>query len=118
VNASRGSVEGLSSAALTIDCERVSTQIVDRLMNLVRRDLGRRGTVVALSGGIDSSVTAALCIRAFGPTRSLALLMPEADSSDDTLRLSRTVAEALGIETVHQDITPILEAAGCYRQRT
>jgi NAD+ synthase len=118
VNASRGSVEGLSSAALTIDCERVSTQIVDRLMNLVRRDLGRRGTVVALSGGIDSSVTAALCILAFGPTRSLALLMPEADSSDDTLRLSRTVAEALGIETVHQDITPILEAAGCYRQRT
>jgi NAD+ synthase len=43
--------------------------------------------------------------------------MPEADSDEKTLRLSRGVAEALGIEALHQDITPILEAVGCYRQR-
>ena len=43
--------------------------------------------------------------------------MPEADSDEATLHLSRTVAESLGIEALHQDITPILEAAGCYRLR-
>jgi NAD+ synthase len=107
----------LTLAALDIDCERVTAEVVDALRRIVRQDLRRRGAVVALSGGIDSSVTAALCVRAFGPRGSLAVLMPEADSDEATLRLSRTVAESLGIEALHQDITPILEAAGCYSRR-
>jgi NAD+ synthase len=112
-----GVPETLTPAVLDIDCERVTAQIVDALSRLVREELRRRGAVVALSGGIDSSVTAALCVRAFGPSRSLAVLMPEADSDDETLRLSRSVAESLGMEAVHHDITPILEATGCYERR-
>jgi NAD+ synthase len=114
---SPGPAEPLTLAALEIDCERVTAQIVDALKRIVGQELRRRGAVVALSGGIDSSVTAALCVRAFGPAHSLALLMPEADSDHETLRLSRGVAEALGIEALHQDISPILEAVGCYRER-
>jgi NAD+ synthase len=114
---SPGSATPLTRAVLDIDCERVSDQIVDALRRIVGEELGRRGAVVALSGGIDSSVTAALCVRAFGPAHSLAVLMPEADSDDRTLQLSRTVAETLGIDALHQDITPILAAAGCYTQR-
>ena len=113
----RKPAEPLTLAVLDIDCELVSAQIVDGLRRVVGRDLRRRGAVVGLSGGIDSSVTAALCARAFGPTRSLAVLMPEADSDETTLGLSRAVAEALGIEALHQDITPILEAVGCYERR-
>jgi NAD+ synthase len=109
--------EPLTLAALDIDCERVTAEIVEALRRIVRQDLRRRGAVVALSGGIDSSVTAALCVRAFGPGGSLAVLMPEADSDEATLDLSSSVAESLGIEALHQDITPILEAAGCYRLR-
>lgn len=81
------------------------------------RGFRRRGAVVALSGGVDSTVTAALSVRAFGPEHVLGVMMPERDSSPDTLELSRLAADALGIETVLEDITPILEAAGCYARR-
>lgn len=81
------------------------------------RAFRRRGGVLGLSGGIDSSVVAALGARAFGPERVLGVLMPETDSADDTLRLSRLAAEACGIPTVLEDITPVLDAVGCYRRR-
>ncbi len=81
------------------------------------RGFRRKGGVVGLSGGIDSSVVAALAARAFGPDNVLGVLMPEADSSPETLRLSRLAAESAGIRTVLEDITPILDAVGCYRRR-
>jgi NAD+ synthase len=77
----------------------------------------RKGVVVALSGGIDSSVVASLSVAAVGRERVLGLLMPERESSDDMLRLSRLMAESLGIETIVEDISPILDAVGCYRRR-
>jgi NAD+ synthase len=70
-----------------------------------------------MSGGVDSSVCAALCVRALGPQKVLGLFMPEADSDPESLRLGRLVAESLGIQGVVEDIAPILEAAGCYRRR-
>ena len=102
---------------LAIDPEAAVSTIVDSLREIVGRELRRRGAVVGVSGGIDSSVTVALCARAFGPERTLALLMPEADSSDDTLDLSRSVADSLGVPTVIEDITPILSAVRCYERR-
>lgn len=81
------------------------------------RAFRRRGAVLGLSGGIDSSVVAALAARAFGPDNVLGVLMPEADSSEDTLMLSRLAAESAGISTELEEITPILEAVGCYRRR-
>jgi NAD+ synthase len=107
----------ISADALSIDAERVTTEIIDSLRSIVGGVLRRRGGVVGLSGGIDSSVTAALCARAFGPQRTLALLMPEEDSDDETLALSRSVADAFGIEAVVENITPILEASRCYERR-
>jgi NAD+ synthase len=81
------------------------------------RTLKRKGAVVGLSGGVDSSVVAALCARAVGPERVLGILMPEADSCDDSLRLAHLVADGLGIRTAHEDITPLLRAARCYERR-
>ena len=81
------------------------------------RAFRRKGGVLGLSGGIDSSVVAALAARAFGPKNVLGVLMPEADSSADTLMLSRLAAEGAGISTVLEEITPILDAVGCYRRR-
>lgn len=103
--------------ALVLDAAKAVDEITERLRDIVYRDLGKRGAVIGLSGGIDSSVTAALCCRAFGPERVLGLLMPEADSAEDTLALSRLVGSSLGIELVLEDITPILEAADCYGRR-
>jgi NAD+ synthase len=108
----------LSPAALAIDCERTTHELVDRLRDVTVRELRKRGAVVGLSGGIDSSVTTALCARAFGADRTLAVLMPERDSDEATLELSRVVADALGVETVIEDITSILAATRCYERRT
>ena len=103
--------------ALAIDPEQVVKEIEESLRGVVSRELHRRGGVVGVSGGIDSSVTVGLCARAFGPKRTLALLMPETDSDPDTLDISRQVADAFGVETVVEDITEILQATGCYERR-
>src|SRR5438874_162354 len=102
---------------LELDCTKAITEIASAVRRIVAQDLRRRGVVVGLSGGIDSSVVAALCARALGPERVLGLFMPERESSDDSLRLGRMVAEKLGIRTELVEIGPALDALGCYRSR-
>ncbi|TBT88642.1 NAD(+) synthase [Propioniciclava sinopodophylli] len=104
------------AATLRIDAEQEVTRISAVLTHYLARTR-RRGAVVALSGGIDSSVVAALCVRAFGPDRVFGLHMPEKESSDDTLGFSRQVSDALGIDSALEEISSILDAAGCYRRR-
>ena len=102
---------------LQLDCageaERIARWMVDALANR----LHRRGLVVALSGGIDSSVCAALGVRAVGPKKVFGLLLPERESSPSSTERGRQLAMHLGI--VHElfDVAPALEALGCYRQR-
>lgn len=110
-------MDRVTADALSIDPERVADEIGEALRRIVSRELHRRGAVIGVSGGVDSSVTAGLCAHALGSERTLALLMPEADSDPDTLDISSQVADAFGLETVVEDITPILEAAGCYERR-
>lgn len=105
-----------SAATLQIDAEQETARISASLTEYLVRTR-RRGAVVALSGGIDSSVVAALCVRALGPDRVFGLHMPEKESSDDTLDFSRQMSDALGFDSVLEEISPILEAAGCYRRR-
>jgi NAD+ synthase len=105
----------ISSDVFRLDAAAESDRIAAALRGFLVEDLKRRGLVVAVSGGIDSSVVAALCVRALGKERVFGLLLPERDSSADTRRLSRLLVEHLGIESVEQDITSLLEAAGCYR---
>ncbi len=106
----------LSIDVLKLDAAQEIDRICSRIRELLSRQLRRRGLVVGLSGGIDSSVTTALAAKAIGPQRVLALLMPERHSAQDTLRLSRLVADQLGVETVHENISGILEAVGFYRR--
>jgi len=106
-----------SKESLKLDAAKAVEKITDIIKTMIPVEFKRQGAIVAMSGGIDSSVVAALCVKALGKNRVLGLLMPEKDSSDDTLGLSRQVADYLGIETVHEDITGILEAAGCYTRR-
>src|SRR4051794_4967460 len=111
-----GRVPEIDASVFEIDPEAVTDEIVSKLRSLVG-SMRRRGAVVGVSGGIDSSVTVALAARAFGPDRTLALLMPEVDSDDDTLALSRSVTDALGVRVVVENIVPVLTAAGCYERR-
>lgn len=107
----------LTLEALRLDPEAALGEIDERLPEVVFRRLRKRGVVVAVSGGIDSSVAAGLCVHALGAERVLALLMPESESSSETLDLSNLLVEHLGVEAVVEDITPMLDASGCYRRR-
>ena len=68
----------LTLDALRLDPDEAVDEIVERLGEVVSRNLRKRGALVGVSGGIDSSVTAALCVRALGPGKVMALLMPAA----------------------------------------
>jgi NAD+ synthase len=79
--------------------------------------LRKRGLVIAMSSGIDSSVCAALAVAALGPTKVFGLLLPERDSSPESARKAERLAQHLGIRHAIEDIAPTLEAIGCYRWR-
>jgi NAD+ synthase len=106
-----------STDVLAIDAEQVAARIAETISSQVLGTLRRRGVVVGLSGGVDSSVCAALSVRALGPKRVVGVLMPERDSSNDALYLGRLLASHLGIETIVEDIAPALTAAGCYERQ-
>jgi NAD+ synthase len=102
---------------LNIDAAQVVQGIEAAIREQVRATLKRRGAVVGLSGGIDSSVVATLCVRALGQERVVGLLMPERDSSADALRLGQMLAEHLGIRHVVEDIAAALHGLGCYERQ-
>ncbi len=102
---------------LKIDPEAEIDRIAARLRQYLTEDFRRRGFVVAMSSGVDSSVSAALAVRAVGPAHVFGLFLPERDSDPESLRLARQLAESLGIAHQTMDIAPILEAAGCYTAR-
>jgi NAD+ synthase len=107
----------VSPDILRIDPATETERIATSIRGAVLEQFKRKGAVVAVSGGIDSSVVAALCARALGPDRVIALFLPETDSSGDSLRLGKELAESLRIRSFTEDITPILSGAGCYRRR-
>ncbi|HZD31916.1 MAG TPA: NAD(+) synthase [Candidatus Angelobacter sp.] len=107
----------VGAEALHIDPALETERIVARLRDIVFNQLKRRGAVIGVSGGIDSSVVAFLCARALGKDRTMLLLMPEADSSPDSLYLGRLVADSVGAPSRTEDISSILRGARCYERR-
>jgi len=110
-------VATFSPDVLRLDAAAEAERICESIRETVLGRLRRRGVVVGVSGGIDSSVVAGLCARALGGDRVLALFMPERDSSPESLQLGRLLTETFEIESVVEDIAPALDAAGCYRRR-
>ncbi len=102
---------------LDIDYAAEAERIGKRLRELTGRVLHRRGLVVAISGGIDSSVSAALAVHALGADRVYCLILPEHDSDDDSAARARVLAEHLGVRAETFDIAPTLDAIGCYARR-
>jgi NAD+ synthase len=108
---------GFDASVLEMDNDEVIDRICARLREILAKDVGRRGFVVAMSGGIDSSVSSALCVRAVGKDKVYGIMLPERDSSGFSTARGRQLAEHHGIKYEVFDIAPALEGIGCYRQR-
>lgn len=106
-----------SAGTLDIDVATEAARIEAALRDQLRSSVRKRGLVLGLSGGIDSSVCAALAARAIGPKNVFCLYMPENDSDPESLRLGRLVASACGVSGEVENIGPTLEAMGCYARR-
>jgi NAD+ synthase len=109
--------KAFSADVLKIDLAAEAERICGEIRRIVSHELKRRGVVVALSGGIDSSCVAALVTKALGPEHVHGLHMPERDSSDETIGLSKSVSDTFGFDSTVEILTPILEGLRCYERR-
>ncbi len=110
-----GQKQIVSPELLRINCEQEVEKITAALRNTLIT-FRKKGYVVGVSGGIDSSVTLGLCVRAIGAERVIALQMPEKHSADETLDLSALAADTYKVTKYHEDISGTLEAVGFYRR--
>ncbi len=103
----------LTSEQLRIDAEILS-QKLEKFIRASVDKFGREGVIVGLSGGLDSSVVAALAVAALGAGKVKGLIMPERDSSRDSEADAKLLAETLGIEVEKIELTPMLDEMGIY----
>jgi NAD+ synthase len=95
--------------------------LLDKICAKLREDVShrfrRQGGVVGISGGVDSSLTLAVAVRAFGAEKVLGVMLPEQDSSPDSKKLALGLADKFGVRTVEENISKALNGFGCYRRR-
>lgn len=100
-----------SKDILKIDCpseaESIRAFIKDQVLSM-----HRKGIIIGLSGGVDSALSAALSVKAIGKEKVLALLLPDKESSPQSVEFAIKQAELLVTEATTVDITPVLEAFG------
>ncbi|QYZ67887.1 MAG: NAD synthetase [Gammaproteobacteria bacterium (ex Lamellibrachia satsuma)] len=103
--------------ALDFDKEKEVEKISNGIKTALRDKVKRRGLVVAVSGGIDSSVSLALSVKALGVNKVYALLLPEKDSSGETGDRGLELVKHFGVDYEEKNIASTLEAIGCYSER-
>ena len=101
---------------LKVDCNSEVERICSFIQQQVR-EMRREGALVGLSGGIDSALTAAICVKALGKEKVFGLILPEKESNPISAEYAAKHAKKLDIETEKVDITPTLEAFGTYEKR-
>jgi len=83
------------------------------LVAFIADEVGKTGAsrvVLGLSGGVDSSLAAALAAQALGAANVLGVKMPYRTSSQESLQHADLVAARLGIETMTVEISPQIDA--------
>ncbi len=95
------------------EAERISVKLKDDILRILKR----KGAVIGISGGIDSSVTLALAVKALGPEKILGVMLPEKDSSGESKELAIKLAKKFNVVTIEENITDALVGFGCYKRR-
>lgn len=106
-----------SMDVLRMDLEAEAVHICDAIRRTTATNFRKRGLVLGVSGGIDSACCGALAARALGAARVQCLLMPERDSSPGSLIKGKALCDRFGLPYEIVDLTPALEAMGCYAWR-
>ena len=98
----------LTPSVLELDLSEIEKRI-RRFIKKYVENSGADGIVVGLSGGIDSSTTAALSSLSIGGDRVLGLMLPEKETyNPKDIDDAKLVAEKFGVKTQICDITPVL----------
>jgi len=100
---------GFHNDLLIFDAHKVLEETLKFIRKVVE-EANASGVVVGLSGGVDSSLTAALCTRALGRERVLGILMPTSFTPKEDIEDAYEMAEMLGIRIRRVDIDGICEA--------
>lgn len=103
--------------ALDLDGPRTADRIGAYLREQLRGELKKSGAVVGISGGIDSAVVAALCVRSLGPERVLGVALPEHESESVSECFAHELSERFGFELITQEISAGLAGLHCYERR-
>jgi NAD+ synthase len=91
--------------------------LVEAIKYSVHNIFKKKGAVIGLSGGVDSSVVLALTARALGNEKVLAVMLPEKESSGDNIKFAKILLEKINVECVSEVLTDALIGLGCYRRR-
>jgi NAD+ synthase len=110
-------VKEFSKDVLAINAYEETERISGFIKETILKNMRKRGAVIGLSGGIDSALSAALCVKALGSEKVLGIILPEKDSSSVSEEYAFLLAERLGVKTKKIDITPLLEMFGAYEKR-
>ena len=98
------------------NAETEADRISEKLKTDILGVLKRKGAVIGISGGIDSSVTLALIVKAIGADKVLGIMHPEKDSSPESRELALKLAKMFDVQAIEENITDALEGFGCYRR--
>jgi len=99
----------LNEESLRFDFEKTLNEILTFIRKTVK-DSNASGVVIGLSGGVDSTLTAALCSRALGKEKVLGVLMPASFTPKEDVKDALELAEMLGIRTERVNIDEISKA--------
>ncbi len=99
------------------DIESLTNHITAKIKNDILISTRKRGGVIGISGGLDSSVTLALTVRALGSEKVIGIMLPEKDSSSDSKTFALKLAAKFSVEAIEEDITGSLDGFNCYKRR-
>lgn len=94
-----------------LDFQKIQSVIIKNIQSYI----GDKKVFIGISGGIDSAVTATLCVQALGQDKVFGILMPYGQQVD--ILDSRDLVNFLGIKSFEVDIKSIVDSYDCFNEK-